>query len=66
MSCIDLLVAGASGMGLGIFIGPCLERGFEALARSWHERASRARQRRSAQAAKAQQRAQDQVHVKRG
>lgn len=65
MSCIDLLVAGGSGMGIGIFIGPCLERCLEALTRSWCERASRARQRRSAQAAKAQQRAQDQVRAKR-
>ena len=66
MRCIDVLVASGGGMGLGIFIGPCLERGLEALARSWCERASRVRQRRSAQAVKAQQRAQDQVRAKRG
>ena len=66
MRCIDVLVAGGGGMGLGIFIGPCLERGLEALTRSWCERASPARQRRSAQAANAQQRAQDQERAKRG
>lgn len=63
---VALLVAEGSGIAFGIIVRPYLARGLRGLVRSWRDSALLGQQRRSGEAAKAQQRAHDQVRAKRG
>ena len=66
MRYIEFLVVGALGVGIGYVICYYFLWGLEELTRWWPFTAARAHERRRLQAAKAQQRAEDQVRAKRG
>ena len=66
MCYIQALLVGAAGIGVGYVICYYFLWGLEEITRWWPFTLARTRERRRLRAAKAQQRAEDQVRAKRG